>query len=118
MPAVVKDLQSGFITLAIGQAGDNTAYEQFPWPYFPLSISKNNHGITRKIANPLRFEFANPIEILERDSVNAEVLLTTSRHVQLQKPFSYIDFQEIEKVTPENYSEQPGVYPLAVLLEG
>ena len=118
MPAVVKDLQSGYITLAIGEAGSNTAYEQFPWPYFPLSIPKGEHPITRKISNPLRFEFANPIEILERDSVNAEVLLTTSAHVQLQQPLSYIDFSEIEKTSPENYPQQPGVYPLAVMLQG
>lgn len=118
MPAVVKDLQSGYITLAIGQSGSNTAYEQFPWPYFPLSIPKDDHPITSKLSNPMRFEFANPIEILARDSVNVDVLLTTSRHVQLQKPLSYIDFQEIENVNPENYPEQPGVYPMAVLLQG
>lgn len=118
MPAVIKDLQSGYITLAIGQSGNNTAYEQFPWPYFPLSIPKDDHPITSKLSNPMRFEFANPIEILSRDSVNVDVLLTSSRHVQLQKPLSYIDFQEIERVNPENYPEQPGVYPMAVLLQG
>ena len=118
MPAIVKDLQSGYITLAIGEAGNNTAYEQFPWPYFALSIPQATHPITRKISNPLRFEFANPIEILERDSINAEILLTTSQHVQLQQPLSYIDFSEIEKTTPDNYPSQPGVYPLAVMLQG
>lgn len=118
MPAIVKDLQSGYITLAIGQTGNNTAYEQFPWPYFPLSIPKGDHPITAKLSNPMRFEFANPIEILSRDSVNVDVLLTTSRNAQLQKPLSFIDFQEIEKVNPENYPQQPGVYPMAVLLEG
>ena len=118
MPAIVKDLQSGYITLAIGEAGNNTAYEQFPWPYFPLSISQGSHSITRRISNPLRFEFANPIEILERDSVNAEILLTTSPNVQLQKPLSFIEFSEIEKTVPDNYPAQPGVYPMAVLLQG
>ena len=118
VPAVVKDLQSGYITLAIGETGNNTAYEQFPWPYFPLSIPQGNHPVTAKISNPLRFEFANPIEILERDSVNAEVLLTTSRNVQLQQPLSYIDFSEIQKTNAENYPQQPGVYPLAVMLQG
>lgn len=118
MPAVVKDFQSAYITLAIGETGENTAYEQFPWPYFPLSIPQTEHSITKKLANPLRFEFANPIEILERDSVNVDVLLTTSPNVQLQKPLSYIKFDEIEGVTPENYPTQPGVYPLGILLEG
>ncbi|MXV37766.1 gliding motility-associated ABC transporter substrate-binding protein GldG [Flavobacteriaceae bacterium Ap0902] len=118
MPVVVKDLQSGFITLAIGEMANNTAYEQFPWPYFPLSIPQTEHSIINKIGNPLRFEFANPIEILERDSVNVEVLLTTSPNVQLQKPLSYINFNEIEKATAENYPPQPGVYPLGILLEG
>lgn len=118
LPAVVKDLQSGFITLAIGQTGTNTAYEQFPWPYFPLSIPNHQHSITKKIANPLRFEFANPIEILPRDSVKAEMILSTSPNVQLQKSLSYIDFSEIQKVNSANYPAQEGVYPLAVLLEG
>ncbi|MGI9527221.1 MAG: gliding motility-associated ABC transporter substrate-binding protein GldG [Weeksellaceae bacterium] len=118
MPVMVKDLQSAYITLAIGETGNNTAYEHFPWPYFPLSIPQIEHNITKKIANPLRFEFANPIEILERDSLNVEVLLTTSPNTQLQKPLSYIDFSEIEKVTPDNYPAQPGVYPLGILLEG
>lgn len=118
MPAVIKDLQSGYITLAIGASGNNTAYEQFPWPYFPLSIPKGNHGITKKLSNPIRFEFANPIEILQRDSINAEVLLTTSKNVQLQKSLTPINFGEIEKVSPENYPQQPGVYPMAVMLDG
>lgn len=117
-PSVVKDFQSAFITLAIGQVGNNTAYESFPWAYFPLSISEKNHTINKKINNPVRFEFANPIEILPRDSVKAEVLLTTSPNVQLQKPLSYIDFSEIEKTNIDNYPNQGGVYPLAVLLEG
>lgn len=118
MPAIVKDLQSGYITLAIGKTDNNTAYEQFPWSYFPLSIPQGNHTITKKLANPLRFEFANPIEILERDSVNVDVLLTTSPNVQLQKALSPINFSEIEKVSQENYPAQPGVYPLAVMLQG
>lgn len=118
LPSVVKDLQSAYITLAIGQVGNNTAYEQYPWPYFPLSIPDGKHSITKKINNPIRFEFANPIEILPRDSVEAKVLLTTSPNTQLQKPLSYIDFNEINKTTPENYPAQSGVYPLAVLLEG
>ncbi|MBV7440984.1 gliding motility-associated ABC transporter substrate-binding protein GldG [Weeksellaceae bacterium TAE3-ERU29] len=118
MPAIVKDLQSAYITLAIGDVGENTAYEQFPWPYFPLSMPPKNTVITKKLSNPLRFEFANPIEILPRDSVKAEVLLSTSPNVQLQSPLTYIDFSEINKINSENYPMQEGVYPLAVLLEG
>ncbi|QAR31065.1 gliding motility-associated ABC transporter substrate-binding protein GldG [Ornithobacterium rhinotracheale] len=118
MPAVVKDLQSAYITLAIGEADGNTAYEQFPWAYFPLSMPMKNSPITKKINNPLRFEFANPVEILPRDSVRAEVLLASSPNVQLQSPLTYIDFGEINQTTPQNYPTQQGVYPLAVLLEG
>lgn len=118
MPAVVKDLQSAYITLAIGSTDGNAAYEQFPWAYFPLSMPMKNSPITMKINNPLRFEFANPVEILPRDSVNAEVLLSTSPNVQLQSPLTYIDFNEINATTLENYPAQAGVYPLAVLLEG
>ncbi|MCK0205143.1 gliding motility-associated ABC transporter substrate-binding protein GldG [Ornithobacterium rhinotracheale] len=118
MPAVVKDLQSAYITLAIGNTDGNAAYEQFPWAYFPLSMPMRNSPITKKISNPLRFEFANPVEILPRDSVKAEVLLSTSPNVQLQSPLTYIDFNEINNTVPENYPAQEGVYPLAVLLEG
>ncbi|MGV4439581.1 gliding motility-associated ABC transporter substrate-binding protein GldG [Ornithobacterium rhinotracheale] len=118
MPAVVKDLQSAYITLAIGNTDGNAAYEQFPWAYFPLSMPMRNSPITKKISNLLRFEFANPVEILPRDSVKAEVLLSTSPNVQLQSPLTYIDFNEINNTVPENYPAQEGVYPLAVLLEG
>ncbi len=117
-PAIVKDLQSSYITLAIGEVGNNTAYEQFPWPYFPVSISPANHEINKKIGNPIKFEFANPIEILERDSVKSTILLTSSPNVQLQQAMSFIDFKEIENANSEEYPPQNGVYPFAVLLEG
>ncbi|MDO5510299.1 MAG: gliding motility-associated ABC transporter substrate-binding protein GldG [Weeksellaceae bacterium] len=117
-PSVVKDLQSGFITLAIGAVGGNTAYEQFPWPYFPIAMPSGQHSITRKIGNPLRFEFANPIEILPREGVEHTVLLTSSPNVQLQKPLTFIQFDEIEHVDINNYPTHEGVYPLAVLAEG
>lgn len=118
IPAIVKDLQSAYITLGIGNADNNTAYEQFPWVYFPVSMPSKHSLITKKINNPLRFEFANPVEILPRDSIKAEVLLSTSANVSLQQPMSYIDFSEIGKTNAQNYPPQEGVYPLAVLLEG
>ncbi len=117
-PAVIKDLQSSYVTLAIGEANNNTAYEQFRWPYFPVSISPKNHEINKKIGNPIKFEFANPLEILERDSIKSTVLLTTSPNVELQQAMSFINFNEIENANNNGYPTQNGVYPMAVLLEG
>lgn len=116
-PSIIKDLQAAYITLAIGEVGENTAYEQFPWPYFPLVLSTKNHEINKGLNNPLKFEFANPIEILSREKTNFDILLATSPFTQLQKPLSYINFSEIENTNASNYPENE-IYPLAVLVSG
>lgn len=116
-PSLIKDLQAAYVTLAIGNVEQNTAYEQFPWVYFPLAISPKNHQINQNLNNPLKFEFANPIEILPRESTHYQILLSTSPYTQLQKPLSYINFSEIDRTIPENYLEETP-FPLAVLVSG
>lgn len=117
VPSVIKDLQAAYVTLAIGDIEQNTAYEQFPWPYFPLVISPKNHEINKNLNNPLKFEFANPIEILPREHTHYQVLLNSSPYTQLQKPLSYINFSQINETIPDNYPKNHS-FPLAVLVSG
>lgn len=114
--AIVKDLQSAPIVLAVGENADNTAFNNFPWPFFPVVFGNKNHNITKDL-NPVKFEFANPIELVNNQlGLQSTVLLQSSQRTALHPPLGFITFSSIEDTDPEYY--QSGSQILAVLVEG
>lgn len=115
-PDLIKDEYATPIKLATGQQGSSTQYTQYFWKYSPLIYPTLNHPIVKNI-DGIKFEFANPIEILKND-ISKTVLLSSSK---LSKPVGTPVEISLTSVTEES---NPGEYankgemPVAVLLEG
>ncbi len=121
-PNLVKDVISAPIVLATGNENDSQ-YNRYPWFYFPLSASDNNHPVVSNI-EAVKFEYVSEIDTLQND-VKKTVLLSSSpitKLAGLPDEINYdIDIPKNLKVVNEgpNPSEyNAGVIPLAVLLEG
>jgi ABC-2 type transport system permease protein len=113
---IVKDLQGSILRLATGNIGGNTQYSNFIWPYSPLTFAQVKSPITKNI-NPVKFEFAAPIELLNNTKLKQTILLNSSAQTMIKKPMSYISLEELSKPEdPALYNQQN--LPLAVLLEG
>lgn len=115
-PVLIKDLRAAPLRLATGSISGNTAYNDFPWPYFPLVFPEGSHPITTDI-RPVRFQFASPIELLPTKGVQKTVLLTSSLQTSLQTTLSYISLESLRE-RPEVKVYNRGKQVLAVLLEG
>lgn len=115
-PDLIKDEYATPIKLATGQQGSSTQYTQYLWKYSPLIFPDFEHPITKNIEK-IKFEFANPIEILKND-ISKTVLLTSSK---LSRPVGTPVEVSLTSVTeepnPGEYANK-GMMPVAVLLEG
>lgn len=116
-PVLVKDLYSAPLSLASGD-GSESKYQQFPWFYQPLSSGMNSHPINTNIERPIRFEYANQIEVLNNTSdIKKTVLLTSSVLTKLEGVPREVSLDEID-IEPTEEEYQVGPQPLAVVLEG
>ena len=114
-PDLISDLYSSQITLATGNIGNKTQFNNFQWNYFPLTNSLNNHPINNNIA-PVNFKFSNSIDTL-KNNISKTVLLQRSPLSKVVGTPTIISLKSIsEKPDPANFSN--GNKPLAVLLEG
>lgn len=113
-PQLVNDLYSAPIVLASG-SGNSTQLSRFPWFYDPLGEPVEQHPITNHL-NPVKFEFANPIDILDSDLSVTRLLSSSELSRKVGTPTD-INLNTItEEPKPELYTS--GHFPLAVLVEG
>lgn len=116
IPAIVKDLEATKIVLADGETtAGNVSYNTYTWPYFVRGFQAGENPITESISS-VKFEFANPLELLENPDVEHTVLLATSPYTTLQPSMSLVELAEVDEIVAEEY--QMGRIPLAVLAEG
>ncbi|WP_299765079.1 gliding motility-associated ABC transporter substrate-binding protein GldG [uncultured Dokdonia sp.] len=116
-PVLVKDLYSAPLSLASGD-GSQSKYQQLPWFYQPVTPSFNTHPINTNIERPVRFNYANQIELLNNtSSLEKTVLLSSSILTKLEGTPKEISLDEIS-IEPNEQDYQAGPQPLAVLLEG
>lgn len=116
IPTMVKDLEAAKIVLADGETSSgNISYNTYTWPYFVRGFKADPSPITETV-NSVKFEFANPIEILDNPNVEPTVLLASSPYTTLQQSMSFVELTEVGELYPEEYGM--GRIPLAVLLEG
>jgi gliding-associated putative ABC transporter substrate-binding component GldG len=115
-PDLIKDEQATPIKLATGAQGSAQQYTQYFWKYAPLVYPNLNHPIVKNI-DGIKFEFANPIEVLD-NNINKTILLSSSR---FSKPIGVPVEINLNSVTveakPEDYKNK-GNLPVALLLEG
>ena len=114
-PVLVEDLYAAPLVLASGEAS-NSQYTQLPWFYYPLVTSKENHPINTNIDNPVAFEYANQIDLLDT-KIQKTVLLQSSVLSKIDGVPAPVSLETITtEPRPENYAAGP--QNLAVLLEG
>lgn len=114
-PVLVEDLYAAPIVLATGE-GSNSEYQQLPWFYYPLVTSDEQHPITTNLDNPVRFEYANQIDLLD-NGVTKTVLLHSSNLSRLKGVPTPVSLDELN-LEPNPSAYTAGPQNMAVLLEG
>lgn len=113
---LIKDEQATAIKLATGQEGSQTQYQEFVWRYAPFIYPASNNPIVKNMEG-IKFDFANPIEILKND-IKKTVLLTSSSYSKpVGTPITIALDLVTEETKPTDYPNG-GLIPVAVLLEG
>lgn len=116
-PLLIKDLYSAPLSLASGD-GSQSQYTELPWFYQPLVVAPNTHPINTNIERPIKFEYANQLEVLKNaPDVRKTVLLGSSVLTQLEGVPKVISLEQID-IEPDPKQFSAGPQPLAVLLEG
>ncbi|MBP6730533.1 MAG: gliding motility-associated ABC transporter substrate-binding protein GldG [Chitinophagales bacterium] len=114
---VVQDINlNNPIPLIVGQMGNAPQTEMFPWYYFPLLVSDNNHAIIRNL-DPVASFFASTIDTIQNRGVNKTILLHTTENAKAQLAPTRVHFGILQGKPNPSYYNQPKL-PVAVLLEG
>lgn len=115
MPSLVNDLHADNLILATGQ-GQQTQFTPYPWYYAPLVEPQNDHPITHNL-EPIRFDFANPMDTL-KNGVKKSILLKTSVATRVEGTPKQIDLTQMLNEKPDFATYKDPRQNLAVLLEG
>jgi ABC-2 type transport system permease protein len=116
-PQLVKDLYSAPLSVASGD-GSNSSYTELPWFYQPQVPSFNTHPINTNVEQPVKFNYANPIELLNTAAgIKKTVLLASSPLTRVEGTPKQITLDQVG-IEPKEEDYQAGSQPLAVLLEG
>jgi ABC-2 type transport system permease protein len=114
---VVQDINlCNPIPLIVGQMGNAPQTEMFPWYYFPLLVSDNNHAIIRNL-DPVASFFASTIDTIQNKGVSKTILLHTTENAKAQLAPTRVHFGILQGKPNPAYYNQPKL-PVAVLLEG
>jgi len=112
---LITDLYSSEIPLATGNVGNQTQFNNFPWKYYPLVSSQNNHAINSN-TEAVNLKFTNSIDTLI-NSIHKSILLQSSSLSKTEGTPVIISLKSIaQQINQKDYG--PGNLPLAVLLEG
>ena len=116
-PLLVKDLYSAPLVVASGD-GSDTSYSELPWFYQPQVPGFNTHPINTNLEQPVKFNYANPIELLKTgEHIKKTVLLASSPLSRIEGAPKQITLDEVG-IEPQEEDYKAGSQPLAVLLEG
>ncbi len=113
---LIKDEQCIPIKLATGEQGSKTEYTEYFWKFSPFIYPENNHPIVKNI-DGIKFEFANPIELLKND-LNKTILLRSSEYSKKIGTPAQISLSMVEEKSDKSEYFNKGNQAVAVLLEG
>ena len=104
------------IPLKVGSMGNAPQIELYPWYYFPLLISADNHPIVKNM-DPVAAQFASTVDTIRNPGVKKTVLLHTSDYSKAVLTPTRVHFGILQQRPNPQYFNQPQL-PVAVLLEG
>lgn len=114
-PNLVKDLYASKISLATGNTGNKSNFQNFLWYFAPLVSGTNTHPIVNNIT-PVKLSFVSNIDTLHND-IKKTVLLQSSHLSKVVQTPSIIELNSVtEKPDPNIFNK--GKQNLGVLLEG
>ena len=115
-PDMVKDIMASPITLATGENGSGTQYNQFPWFYSPLVYPTSKHPIVSNL-DAVKFEFTNGIDTL-KNGIKKTVLMQSSPYSRLVGAPVEVKLEMVNERPEQSEFSNKGNIPVAVLLEG
>lgn len=113
---LVQDLRAAPIPVVSGQYGTQVKTQLYPWLYFPLISSKNNHPINKNL-DVVKAEFASSIDLVGNDKLKKTVILSTSPYSKVLKLPSRVSLNMLSFEPPKDQFTKKNV-PLGVLIEG
>jgi len=115
---LVQDLQCSQIPLVVGMLGDQPQTEMFPWYYYPLAVSNNEHAITRNL-DAVSFKFASTLDLVgkKEDAISKIPLLHSSARSKALLAPVRLHFSMLKEPPDPNTFQQKNLL-LAALAEG
>lgn len=115
---LVQDLQCNRIPLVVGMLGDQPQTEMFPWYYYPLAVSNNEHAIVRNL-DAVSLRFTGTIDFVGKDSAGvAKIpLLHSSPYSKALLSPVRLHFSMLKEPPDQNTFQQKNLL-LGALLEG
>lgn len=114
---LILDLENTKIPQVFGVSGGRAQQQLFSWVFHPLLLANPDNPIVKNI-DRVYSTFPSTIEVLEREDLNSEVLLTSSQYSRFQiYPSINISF-EILRLEQRTEAYNKSYLPAAVMLEG
>lgn len=113
---LIQDMQAAPIPAVSGQYGTQAQTQLFPWLYFPLMFSKNDHPINKNL-DVVKADFASSIDLVGNSAIKKSIILSTSKYTKLLKAPSRVSMNMLSFNPPKEQFKKQNV-PVGVLLEG
>ncbi len=113
---LIQDLRAAPIPVVSGQYGNQVQTQLFPWLYFPLLASKNDHPINKNL-DVTKLHFASSIDLVGNNDLKKTVLLSSSKTSKIVKTPTRVSLNMLSYEPPVEQFQKQNV-PVAVLVEG
>ena len=112
---LIEDLRSTEIPIITGYSNNIPQQSYFPWPYYPLLFSENNHPISKGL-DAIKCDFASSIDTI-KNNINKTILLHSSKQSRISPTPAKVSLGILENPPPITSFNKEKL-PIAVLLEG
>lgn len=112
---MVKDLYAAKISLATGNTGNRTNYENFLWYYHPLVTPSNRHPVSTNLGG-IKLQFPSAIDTLA-NAIQKTILLESSSLTKVVETPNFIELKAVNEL-PDPKIFRQGKKTLGILLEG
>ena len=112
---LIEDLRSTEIPIVTGYSNKIPQQSYFPWPYYPLLFSENNHPISKGL-DAIKCDFASSIDTI-KNNINKTILLHSSKQSRISPTPAKVSLGILENPPPLTSFNKENL-PIAVLLEG
>ncbi len=113
---LIQDMQAAPIPVISGQYGNQMKTQLFPWLYYPLLFSKNNHPINKNL-DVVKADFASSIDLVGNQGIKKTIILSSSKLTKLVKAPTRVSLNMLSYNPPQDQFNKQEV-PIGVLLEG